>query len=563
MNDWIAYIKEHVNSDLWGFILLDYYHRRKAEGNKEPPSHLLNEVLHELPLERVDIIAFHNTLLSVCVYLLGIDFSEIMDKSVDLLKSKTNTLTEEQIESIISHYTIYGKQDVFRELLISRKFAVDQTSKLTKGEIKVHQKGPAQTQVSGLKTEAISLPNSEEFKQELPRVLSRSPFKHTHLLRYYSQTPDLSEKKPFKDKRVFFVLHFLKDLVPFVKAAERLGLEIEKSYFFYKDYPYPQREAMRKWLEGQHAVVQPRSRIRINLEELAEISSGSIEKLLIVEDGGFFVPAIHREFPQLVPHVIGAIEQTTRGIRNAEEVGELRLPVISVATSKLKSDYEPPYIARAVINNIRQMLPDITVSGKKTALYGCGTIGREIAQWLRANGADVTIFDPSPENKLWGIDRGFTFAESPIQAGQNKLFVIGASGNESITSEVIAGLSHGTYLLSASSELYEIDVEELQKQQIEMNPLHDESNRYIGTDFTLPPNNRIVHLLANGYPINFWGFESMPEEASDLILSLILLCAAELALGNYTVPGINSEAVNQIAKKYKVAEKFLEFHKQG
>ena len=392
-------------------------------------------------------------------------------------------------------------------------------------------------------------------------MLVAEPFKNTHLLRYYSQSRELEDKKPLKDKTVIFILHFLKDLIPFVMAAQKLGLEMEKSLFFYKDYPYPQRQSISNWLAQQKAVVKPRSCIGSCLEQLAR-NHGN-RKIVIVEDGGFLVPAVHEQFKQLKPLVIGSVEQTTRGVRNDERIGKLGFPVISVATSKLKGEFEPVYIAGAVVNNIRQMLPDVTLRGKKTALFSCGTIGREIAEWLRKNGAEVTIFEPSPEKKLWGTQRGFSFARSAAQAAQNKLFVIAASGNESVSSEVIAELSHGTYVLSASSELYEINVEELEKQKIKKQILNDDYGKCIGTSFTLPPNNRVVHLLANGYPINFWGFDSMPDEASDLILSLILLCAAETAMGNYTIPGIHADVVNNIAEKYEIAKKFLEFHSQG
>lgn len=439
-------------------------------------------------------------------------------------------------------------------------------------EVKIYRLNPAQIKVPEHKTEitsTIPLPVSEGFNQELPQAILKDPFKNTPLLRYYSRDPKLLKMRPFEGKRVFFVLHFLKDLIPFVEAAVSLGLDIRNASFFYKDYPYPQREAIKKWLEKQGAIVKPRSYINQYLKQLAESSPERIRKMLIVEDGGFFVPAIHREFFQLIPYVIGAVEQTTRGIRNAEnwekekDENKLQFPIIPVAKCKLKGEFESPYIARAVLDNIKRMLPEIALNGKTAALFGCGTIGREIAMWLSKNGTNVSIFELSPENSLWVQQNGFTLAESPGQAAQNKNFVIGASGNESINSQVIASLSHGTYLVSASSELYEIDIDELQRQQITTQELKNDSDDIIGTDFELPPNNRVVHVLANGYPINFWGFESMPEEASDLILSLILLCSAEVALGSYSAPGIEPDIANQIAGKYKVAEKFLELHKQG
>jgi S-adenosylhomocysteine hydrolase len=437
-------------------------------------------------------------------------------------------------------------------------------------EIEVFRVNPVRIHIPNNRkeiTSEITLPVPARFYQQFQRAFLEDPFKNTPLLRYYSSDPKLSKVKPFKGKRVLFILHFLRDLIPLVKACQSLGLDLRNTYHFYKDYPYPQRDAVKKWLEEQGAVVKPRSYIPQYLKQFTQSPSDRIGKILIIEDGGFFVPAIHREFTQLIPYVIGAVEQTTRGIRNAEgwqkekNENKLQFPIMSVATSKLKSEFEPPYIAEAVVDNIKRLLPNISLRRKNVAVFGFGAIGRKIAEWLRENKVNVTIFEQSPERKL--LVEGFTLADSSGQAAQNKKLVIGASGNESINSQVIASLSHGTYIVSASSELYEIDIEELTRQARDRKNLINDNGEMIGTTFVLPPDDRHVHVLANGYPINFWGFESMPEEASDLILSLILLCSAEIALGSYSKHGINSDAVNELAKKYKVAEKFLEFHQQG
>lgn len=438
-------------------------------------------------------------------------------------------------------------------------------------DIKVYRSNPARINIHTPEKETtLKIPShiSERFRQELPPKIIKDPFKNTRLLLYFSREPELITKKPFRDKRVFFILHFLKDLIPFVKATENVGLNLENSYFFYKDYPYPQKDAIKGWLKEQGAIVEPLSHISQYLTQLVESPPERIGEILIIEDGGFFVPTIHRNYPQLITHVMGAVEQTTRGIRNAEswekETAEniLQIPIISVATSKLKSDFEPSYIGRAVVDNIKRMLPGIVLNGKTAALFGCGTIGREIASWLRENNVNVTIFEPSSQNRMWAWSNGFILADSPGQAALNKNFVIGASGNESVNSQVIASLSHGTYLISASSELYEIDIDELHRQAKNKEILINDNGGEIGTTFILP-NDKQIHTLANGFPINFWGFESMPEEASDLILSLIFLSGAEIALGNFSSSGINPDAVNEITKKYNVEEKFLEFQKHG
>ena len=116
MKDWIAYIRENVDSDLWGYILLDYYFHTKTN-YQGTPSRFIDEVLDKLPKEHLDVVSFHKTLLSTCVQLLGIDFSEIMEKSAKFIHSLSSIPSDEQLRSIIAHYEVYGKQDIFRDRL--------------------------------------------------------------------------------------------------------------------------------------------------------------------------------------------------------------------------------------------------------------------------------------------------------------------------------------------------------------------------------------------------------------------------------------------------------------
>lgn len=117
-------------------------------------------------------------------------------------------------------------------------------------------------------------------------------------------------------------------------------------------------------------------------------------------------------------------------------------------------------------------------------------------------------------------------------------------------------------MVSASSEQYEIDLYELSRLATKQEPLVGDQGQLIGTDFTLTPDNRCIHLLANGYPVNFWGMGSMPEEASDLILTIMLLASVELARGTYNKACINESAVNELVdeKHYNLAGRFLEIY---
>jgi len=117
--DWARYLKEYFNSDLWGFVLLDYYHNRKKEQKEhESPSHFIDNVLSNLPKTEVDPVAFHKVLLCVCVQLLGNDFPDIMGKSISVIKDLTKPLNDEQLRLIISHYKVYRQNEIFIRKLV-------------------------------------------------------------------------------------------------------------------------------------------------------------------------------------------------------------------------------------------------------------------------------------------------------------------------------------------------------------------------------------------------------------------------------------------------------------
>lgn len=404
-----------------------------------------------------------------------------------------------------------------------------------------------------------------EYNEKLPAFFEKDVFKRTPLLQYYSKKQELTKAKPFAGKRALILLHFLRDLIPFMEAMFKLGLQPTKTTLFYKHYPYPQRKAVEEWLEKCGCQVMDVSVKDSYLDKLNK-EKNKVGELIIIEDGGLIVPVLHRKFAKLLKHITGCVEQTTRGIMNAEDLKkEINIPILSIPSSRLKAEFEPRYIAKAVVENISTLLHDISFHGKEVCILGYGSIGKDLAHRMMSNGANVTVFDKDAEKALLAQQKGgIRYANSAREAVKDKYLIIGASGRQSIDSSVISELKHNTYLVSASSEQYEIDREELYARAREAEDLLGGKANLIGTKYTLTPDDRQINLLANGYPINFWGMNSMPDQASDLILSLILLSAVEIAKGTYTKNGIDRNAVNEIAnEKYNLAEKYLQIHKSS
>jgi hypothetical protein len=115
VKDWGRYIQECFESDLWGFVCLDHYYRVNTDGLRPDPSYFIDEILTQLGAKKVNIVAFHNVLVSLCVQLLGSDFDAIIEKSVSFLRSRINELTSEEVQQIVAHYAVYGKANTIAE----------------------------------------------------------------------------------------------------------------------------------------------------------------------------------------------------------------------------------------------------------------------------------------------------------------------------------------------------------------------------------------------------------------------------------------------------------------
>lgn len=381
------------------------------------------------------------------------------------------------------------------------------------------------------------------------------------LLGYYKKTlpSQLQDVLPFSGKRFLVVLHFTKDLIPFLETCKDLGLEPELTYVFCKPYRYPYREPIAAYLKNQNYKVYALQEMEVVMKKIAE--SASDLPIIVVEDGGYVVPLLHSSFSTILDKTIGAVEQTTRGLRNDQELSEIAIPILSVAEADIKTKIEPPHVANAVIKNIESLLSFEKVRGSNVALMGYGTIGEEIAQALK-NEVRLTIYDPRPERRTAAREKGYDVVLEPYNAVRHKFLVIGCSGETSIGRNEILALRSNTYLVSATSDQKEVGIEELEALSSQRQPLkHPRTDKVIGTSYTIRGKPLVVHLLAGGYPINFWESESMPDQVSDLILSLILVSTIELALSGGNIPaGIHSDKVDEFADKYEVADLYERYY---
>jgi S-adenosylhomocysteine hydrolase len=384
---------------------------------------------------------------------------------------------------------------------------------------------------------------------------------------------------PFDNIILLVVLHFLSDLIPFVEALNKMGCRYGDMYLVAKPYPYAHRDEVNHNLESRGVTTLRASKSdsvdncadRILSMVMQRSEADDKKKILVIEDGGYFAPLLHQpQFSKLLERCIGIVEQTQHGAnndRNKIGKGNIRVPILSVAESDFKKVYESPEIGRVAIQNIARFTPNIKLSGRHAVLFGFGSVGQEVAFHLNnAFNMTVSVVDDKDLAVLRALHRKAIVAEAEkkfqdLRFGDRALLVVGTTGNLSIDESVLKKLPDGAVLVSTSSDRVEIAVDVLERlagerfREVEL-------GKHEYTIDTAEGGTKKLFLLAEGYPINFYGSESLPNDAIDPVMTLLLLSGAELAIRHrdgrpFLSNDILTNEVNDITDERKLVTNFL------
>jgi adenosylhomocysteinase len=268
-------------------------------------------------------------------------------------------------------------------------------------------------------------------------------------------------------------------------------------------------------------------------------------KILIVEDGGYAAPVLHKpEFEKLVPFCAGVVEQTKNGLWRDKDIPAIRVPIAHVAESVLKDSVEGPAVGDAVARTLEWIFGSLgfSLASKRVAVVGYGTIGMNIAKQMKKKEATVVCNDALV---LRHIAARYAGIEPMIKTRmlEEADLVIGATGTTSIGIEEILSLKHGAFLASASSKNIEIDTQGLANLTVESTSVHSEVDRYRLV------SGKEVFLISKGFPVNFRGEFSIPNDVMDLIFSEMFLLILGVANGQYPngIVGIPQDIEEEVA----------------
>jgi len=251
--------------------------------------------------------------------------------------------------------------------------------------------------------------------------------------------------------------------------------------------------------------IQLKDHIKSFLNDISKKDLSKYDNILILDDGGELLLQSNELFKD-DKRVVG-VEQTASGYQKLSKTS-LNIPVINVATSQSKLEYESPIIAETILRELNKRILQMDMEPKTILIMGNGPIGSNIAKVLKDN-YKVFVYDKSSErSNISKDDLKRVMPECDM--------IIGCTGEASIVESHYPMLKKNVILVSASSSDREFESYKIRKNHPKTVNTHK--------DFHV---NDVI-LLNGGFPLNFDGNKvCVPLEEIQLTEALMYIAAVK------------------------------------
>ena len=253
---------------------------------------------------------------------------------------------------------------------------------------------------------------------------------------------------------------------------------------------------------------------------------------LIIDDGGDLVSMIHKEYPQLIPAVIGGCEETTTGIlrlRALDRARKLAFPMMLVNDAACKHLFDNRYgTGQSVWDGINRTT-NLIVAGKTVVVAGYGWCGKGVAMRAKGQGAKVIVTEIDPVKALEAVMDGFRVMPMARAAEIGDIFVTVTGCKDVISTKDFWRMKDGAICCNAGHFDVEVAVAALAESAVSVR----EARRGIMA-YTLP-NDRTIYILAEGRLVNLAAGDGHPAEIMDMSFAIQALSAEYLTKNRETL----------------------------
>jgi adenosylhomocysteinase len=261
---------------------------------------------------------------------------------------------------------------------------------------------------------------------------------------------------------------------------------------------------------------------------------------LTMDDGCDLVSTLHTTRTELIPSIIGGMEETTTGVirlRSMEKEGVLRFPVLAVNESDTKHLFDNRYgTGQSSIDAIVRST-NILLAGRTFVVFGYGWCGRGVASRAHGMGANVIVTEVDPTRALEALMDGYRVMPGIEAAAVGDIFIT-VTGNVNVIDRAhLECMKNGALIANSGHFNDEINIPELEKLSTKKRRVRDFVDEYTYAD------GRQVHLLAEGRLVNLSAAEGHPASVMDMSFAnqalgseYMLSHAKEMQPRVYTLP---------------------------
>ncbi len=262
--------------------------------------------------------------------------------------------------------------------------------------------------------------------------------------------------------------------------------------------------------------------------------------VITIDDGADLVSTLHKDRQELLPNIIGGMEETTTGVirlRSLAENGALKVPMIAVNDADTKHLFDNRYgTGQSTMDGIIRATNRL-LAGTDFIICGYGWCGRGAAMRAKGLGARVIVTEVDPVKALEAAMDGFRVMPMAEAAKFGDFFLTATGDIKVIRGEHFAVMKDGAIVCNTGHFNVEIDIEALDEMAVERRGI-----RRSVEEFKLEDGRRI-YLLADGRLVNLSAAEGHPSSVMDMSFADQALCAeylvknkGNISIGVHDVP---------------------------
>jgi len=241
-----------------------------------------------------------------------------------------------------------------------------------------------------------------------------------------------------------------------------------------------------------------------------------------MDDGCDVVATIHKDYQNLIPNIIGGMEETTTGcirLNSMQADGVLKYPVIAVNDANTKHFFDNRYgTGQSTLDGITRAT-NVLWAGKKVVVCGYGWCGRGVSMRASGFGSHVIVVEVDPLRALEAMMDGY-WVMPLVEASKIGDIFITVTGDINVINEAhFAVMKDGVILANSGHFNNEINIPVLEKQAKQKRRL-----RQFVDDYELA-DGRHIFLLGEGRLVNLAAAEGHPASVMDMSFANQALCS--------------------------------------